>query len=930
MRFFKRPIVWVVIVFIGFAACYWDFYVRPVGQALFRTAQREYDDGNFKASLDLARKAQRYDPISFSVFNLIAWNFLKLRNLPEAEKYFRRALILDSHSVEARLGLAYTYLEMKKPDTAIENFGRLPASDRHAPEVRIATARAFLSKGQNAQAMEIVRGVIEEYPSNSLAIRQLAELTGAEDLATLEQVPPPGKKPADLVVEARLRDGFFEVPMGQTWKKLYIAGVNIGPATPGHFATEPPANLQTYYDWFSRIAGMGANTVRVYTLLPPGFYRALYMYNAAHPDFPLYLFQEIWLKEPLNDNLFDPAFTDDFGKTVRGMVDALHGRNSLPVEGWEAGGIYSVDVSRYVAAWLVGREIEPHIAITTNLRNPGVGQFKGTYLSIQGGNPTEIWLTQRCDELVHYEVEQYNCQRPVAFVNWPPLDPLHHPTEARLVDELRIRTKLGEKLKPLGPGVQDDTDVVSLDEEKVRAQPAFQAGYFALFHVYPFWPDFIFLDPQYRTAQDPQGLSNYWGYIEALKEHYKRTPLVVGEYGLSTSLGIAHFNPMGLNHGGLNESEQGRGLVRLTENIRQAGFAGGLVFEWIDEWWKHNWIAIDFEKPFERTALWHNEMDPEQFFGLMKFVPRNPMVSRNLTEGKPYAGGTPSDGPPPVRWITAQSDPSALYIDFALDVPPQTDLDWSKGGYALALNTCGTPCGAGSLPAMSGLHLRQGANFLVRLTNGGAGELLIADNYNPYREVPVDNVPRLTDINITPGMSISFDPNGKFEDLIVETNRRRYGPDGTYFPPERYSRSILRYGNFDRTAPDFDSLGQWYYDRGTARIRLRLAWGLLLVLDPSQGFIFNGTDDSSQPVGKISDGIQVSLISFKGGGSPNQEVATQILAKDLSNGQIAEGWSMPWPTWSTVDAQAVPKNSVGILAAEFSKLTGYPTVERGQ
>ena len=352
MRFLKRPSVWVVIVLIGIAAYYWDFYVRPVGQALYRTAQREYDDGNFKGSLDLARKAQRYNPISFSVFNLMAWNFLKLRNLPEAETYFRRALILDSHSVEARLGLAYTYLEMRQPDSALENFGRLPASDRHAPEVRIATARAYLLKGQNAQALEIVRGVIEEYPSNSLAIRQLAELTGAEDLATLEQVPPPGKKPAELVVEARLRDGFFEVPAQQTWKKLYIAGVNIGPATPGHFATEPPPNVQTYYDWFSRIGGMGANTIRVYTLLPPGFYRALYMYNAAHPDFPLYLFQEIWLKEPLNDNLFDRAFTDDFSKTVRAMVDALHGRNSLPLGGWEAGGIYSVDVSRYVVGWL--------------------------------------------------------------------------------------------------------------------------------------------------------------------------------------------------------------------------------------------------------------------------------------------------------------------------------------------------------------------------------------------------------------------------------------------------------------------------------------------------------------------------------------------------------------------------------------------------
>jgi tetratricopeptide (TPR) repeat protein len=963
MSVLKKPALWAVLVLLGLVAGYWWLRTKPVARALYQTAEDEYHDGHYRASLDLLKKASEFELLSPSIMRLTAWNHLQLRELPEAEKLFRRSLIFNPWSSDSRLGLGFTYLEMRKPEEALNSFSHLSAAEQRTSQVRTATSGAYLLQGENSKALSLIESVLASEPGNSVATQQLAMLTGVTNLADLTKIPPPGAKPKQPQIPARLNGGRFEVPIigqeapptaaptsqqagahvlpgeGNAWKEFYISGVNIGPAMPGHFATEPPFEEKVYFDWLTQIAAMGANCVRVYTLLPPGFYRALYLYDAHHPDYPLYLFQEIWLKDPPDDNLTAGTFTEDFNSSVRNVVDALHGRASLPVSeanrAGEAGGIYAADVSNYVLGWLVGREIEPHVAITTNLRNPRMKHYKGTYLSIRGGNATEVWLTEQCDELVRYEMEKYNSQHPVAFVNWPPLDPLHHPTEARLVDELRIRTKLGEKLKPLGIGVQDDADVVSIDEEKVNAEPAFKAGYFALFHAYPFWPDFVFLDPAYREATDSQGLDSYWGYLQALKAHYQHTPMVIGEYGLSTSIGIAHFNPMGLTHGGLNEVEQGQGLVRLTENIQQSGFAGGIVFEWIDEWWKHNWIALDFEKPFERKALWHNEMDPEQFFGLMKFVPVNSAIPTTLTGNtlapgrstpvsKEPPGESPAAGPPRVRWISANSDPSALYIDFAIDLPPTTEIDWSKGGYEIALNTCGVPCGSGSLPGLPDIHMTQGANFVVRLSSEGAGELLIAHDYNPYHEVPVEGVPNLTDIILPRNWPVGFQPDGKFEDLIVEANRRRYTPDGTLIPAKRYSRSILRFGDFDSAASDYDSLGEWYYDQANSRVRLRLPWGLLLVLDPSEGFIFNGTNDAAEPVGRISKTIQVTAVGFSAHAGSGKEFATQVDAKRVSNGEITEGWSMPWPTWSSLDVEAVPKRSYSILAGEFGKLTGYP------
>ena len=33
-----------------------------------------------------------------------------------------------------------------------------------------------------------------------------------------------------------------------------------------------------------------------------------------------------------------------------------------------------------------------------------------------------------CDLAVTYEMDRYNTQRPLTVVNWPPLDPLDHPS----------------------------------------------------------------------------------------------------------------------------------------------------------------------------------------------------------------------------------------------------------------------------------------------------------------------------------------------------------------------------------------------------------------------------------------------------------------------------------------------------------------------
>ena len=720
-----------------------------------------------------------------------------------------------------------------------------------------------------------------------------------------------------LVLAARLQDGYFQVRRDGEWQKVYIAGVDIGPAPPGHFSTDPPFAQSVYADWLRQIGAMGANCVRVYTLLPSGFYRALFDYNAGNPRVPIYLFQEIWLKNPPDDNLFDAAFTADFEKDMRDVVDAIHGRQVARPGNGEGGEMYSADVSPYVHGWLVGREIEPRVVIATSLRNPEARSFEGRYLRIADGNPAEIWLTQRCDALVAYETEKYRCQRPVAFVNWPPLDPLVHPTESPLDDEWRMRRS---------SNTQDGRDLVSLDEERISPQPAFAAGFFAFYHLYPFYPEFIYQEPKYRQARDRQGLNPYWGYLQDLKEHFQKTPFVVGEYGLSTSIGVAHLNPEGWNHGGLDETRQGEVLARLTENIKEAGFAGGLIFEWMDEWWKHSWIAADFNQPPDRGRYWHNEMDPEESFGIMKFVPARPLSYVTLASASSTELKSRRKGGPPIRSVRVAADYSALYIDLELNLPSGAEPDWKKLGYVMALNTCGAPCGAEELPGSDHVRATFGANFVVRLEGSENARLLIARTYNPYHDDPRMHFNLVRDEIVPAYFYSAFDPNGGFEEMNVVINEARHSRPGTFFPRETYSRSALRQGVFDASDPRYDSTAQWYFDKASRRIRLRLSWGLLLVLDPSQGLVFSGTDRQAKPFGRISDQIAMAVVAVSGARRRRAPKPVQIVAKSTVGKSIAEGWSFPWSKWYRVDVQMTPKRSYQILTDVFRRLTGYPGI----
>ena len=84
------------------------------------------------------------------------------------------------------------------------------------------------------------------------------------------------------------------------YEQFEIRGVNMGVGIPGEWATDYAIDKETYIRWFGYIQELGANTLRVYTILHDDFYNALYEYNTAREEAglePLWLLHGVWVDD---------------------------------------------------------------------------------------------------------------------------------------------------------------------------------------------------------------------------------------------------------------------------------------------------------------------------------------------------------------------------------------------------------------------------------------------------------------------------------------------------------------------------------------------------------------------------------------------------------------------------------------------------------
>lgn len=635
-------------------------------------------------------------------------------------------------------------------------------------------------------------GCARRAPEASTQPSQAVEATRRPEPAAL----PLQTREGDVSLSYRAGEDYLQIYTQQGWEDIYLKGVDIGAGKPGYFPGELGITYADYLRWFHHIGDMGANVIRVYTILMPEFYEALYDYNTT-AEKPLYFFQGVYNDESLLAEYGDvfahgQAVYWNFVSDIQDCVDVVHGNVELAQNTGHAYGTYHCDVSPWQLGWLIGIEFDADTIDRTNKGSPEKTAYKGEYISVADASAFEVFLAMSMDHTTKYETERYQVQRPIAFCSWPTSDPLDHPDE-------------GDQDMENGPG---------FDEAKLVVEDKMKAGIFVSYHVYPYYPDYLVYSDMYRK-DDPQHA--YRTYLQTLKEHYGKLPFIITELGVPTARGMAHRDEnRDFDQGNHNEQEQGEILVALLEDVKAAGCGGGIIFTWQDEWFKRTWNTMDYDNA-ERRAYWSNIQTAEQNFGVLAFDPGRDKSVVTLD-------GDPTEWAAIERLVTykdlevkATSDERYLYLlintdqDFELgfDIHPDVGND-----------------------TYNGIALGAGTDFYLRRT-GDTAELLICPYYYTTGFTYGYFERKGFRIETEPTW---FEPNsGLFVPIDMMLNRSIVIGNGTRLPGSLHRAGDLVEGNGDPESPEFNSLADYCVGDGVTEIRL--PWFLLNFSDPSTGEI---------------------------------------------------------------------------------------------
>jgi hypothetical protein len=629
----------------------------------------------------------------------------------------------------------------------------------------------------------------------------------------------------------------FQILRNGQWQEFPIKGVNLGAGKPGYFPGEMAVTKEEYARWFQQIADMNSNSIRVYTILSPGFYEALYEHNRS-TDKPLYLFHGAWINEEdilEHMDLYAPAIADEFKAEIERLIDVLHGNARLPERTGHASGRYRWDVSSYMAGYILGIELDADTVISTNRHNAHITSYDGEYLYTENATPHECWLAQMADHAISYEQRRYKTQKPMSWVNWLTTDPMTHSNE---------------------PDAEKE-DAIGVDTEHILTKEAFTAGLFASYHVYPYYPEFMIFQPEYREYIDENGEQNpYKAYLLELKAHHS-VPLLVAEFGIPSSRGGTHPQPdTGFSQGHVTEHQQGEYVAHMYRSIVSAGIAGGLVFSWQDEWFKRSWNTMDYDIP-DRRAYWSNGQVSEQHYGLMSFdLGKDRMIC--------HADGDPSewrkrDAVSQANGLTlsAMSDARYLYLMIRDDRG-----DIGSRRYVIGMDSV---AGQGNLRFDDmGISFQNEADIVIVLDGRDNTAVMIDAYYDMFYRLYslTENIPRDERFEVR--------NSGIFNPIRLMLSSELHFPlTGEILPVRYYDTGRLLHGSSNPESPDYNSLADFHFTSDGTGAELRIPWQLLNVADPSSktvaGDLYASGRFDINPV--KTEGFALELYALEDGGA---------------------------------------------------------------
>lgn len=602
------------------------------------------------------------------------------------------------------------------------------------------------------------------------------------------------QEPASLAV---CKDKQIYVKTDGALEQLEIRGVDMGAGFPGHFATDYGISKEQYLRWFKQIQDMGANTVRVYTILGSSFYDAFYEYNEA-AETPLYLLHGLWVNDYIqysHRDAFDPEFLETAKRDGKTVVDILHGKRNVSLGNGYGSGIYRRDISPWVLGYILGVEWEDTTVAYTNHMQAGK-KYHGTYMYTSSeAAPFEAMLAELGDSVIEYESIRYGQQRLVAFSNWPTTDPLDYPPAVK-----RYFKK-----------------AVQVDVEHIKTTDQFIAGTFASYHIYPYYPDYYSYIGELEQYRDSVGQVNtYLAYLKAINDHHS-IPVIISEFGVPSSRGMAQRDKhTGRNQGGISETQQAQALEECYRDITAAGCAGSIIFTWQDEWFKRTWNTMAAVE-LTRTPYWSDYQTNEQYFGILSF---DPGKERSIC----YVDGDDEDwdGVEPVitqKGLSLSMQYDEKFIYFLVRKEGLQENDRILIPIDLTPNSGGLSCDEYSVV------FERPADFLLALSGKDSSRVLVQERYELMRAMYLEDAGRENPYLDPPAAdSTRFVPIALLLQTALELEGKGSGM-------ESYETGKLVYGNANPKSSAYNSLADFCYGEDFAEIKL--PWQLLNFSDPS-------------------------------------------------------------------------------------------------
>ncbi len=555
---------------------------------------------------------------------------------------------------------------------------------------------------------------------------------------------------------------------------IEVKGVEVDSSYGAKRGNDFPIDMDTWQRWFGMIQDMGANTLRVSTVMNDTFYQSLYHYNEQTAD-PLYLIQgirvsydEVSSAEESERMRFYSILKED----ARDVIDIIHGRNLIFTNERKGSGLYRYNLSPYVIGYLIGDEWnQDMISYLDHTLNRDNLNFGGEYLQTMPDATTfETLMVTLMDEMIRYETNKYQTQRPISVNSTFVMDPFEYPAH--------IKQQIGK--------------INRFTMDRFMSTDKHLAGLFASYS-YEEWPEEAIQFSQ--TASTKATMSDYLSELNATHD----IPVIISSFGYPSETYINQA---------YNQANQ---LVEDLEMFQASGLSGAIIRSFQDVWDRRN-VTTAFMYDLQQIHEWPDAITPNQHYGLIGFKPYRDDVLMTVdgedTDWEDVVNMSQTDG----ETIKVTRDHGYLYILIESDVITANNPLYFGFDFHPEL-------GIREVNQMN-LSLTEPIEFLLGILPDMGGVMRVVENYQASRQQFLE---RTNGIN--PYVTLPKTPAGFERFKLAERNLEFTEENATeYTYPYTFRDAFPLVLNGEGNEMDISLT-----DR---RVELRIPYGLLNMYDP--------------------------------------------------------------------------------------------------